>query len=120
MTAYLVSVFLVFLLFAAPVSYLSLAFLTVGDPFGKLIGTRFGRTPLVGSRTLEGSLGYLAGALVAGGILHEFVPFPAQYLAIGAVAAAAIELFSRDIDDNLTVGIFSGAILSVVKFFFRI
>ena len=72
---------------------------------------RFGRTPLVGPRTLEGSLGYMTGALAAGGILHEFVPFPAAYLAIGAVAAAAIELFSRDIDDNLTVGLLSGAIL---------
>lgn len=120
MTAYLVSVFLVFLLFPAPISYLSLLFLTVGDPVGKLIGIRFGRTPLVGQRTLEGSLGYVAGALAAGGILHEFVPFPVPYLPIGAVAAASIEVFSRDVDDNLTVGLLSGAILSIVKLFFRI
>ena len=120
MTAYLVAVFLVFLLFPRPISWLSLAFLTIGDLYGKLIGIRFGRTRLVGKRTLEGSLGYVTGALVAGTIMHAVVAFPVLYLAIGTVGAAAIELFSRDIDDNLTVGLLSGAILSVVKVFFRV
>jgi dolichol kinase len=120
MTAFLVAVFVVFLLFPRPVSWLSLAFLTIGDLYGKLIGIRFGRTRLVGRRTLEGSMGYVTGALVAGAIMHTVVAFPVLYLAIGAVAAAAIELFSRDIDDNLTVGLLSGAILSVVKVFFRV
>jgi dolichol kinase len=120
MTAYLVAVFVVFLLFPRPISWLSLAFLTIGDLYGKLIGIRFGRTPLVGKRTLEGSLGYVTGALVAGTIMHAVVAFPVLYLAIGTVGAAAIELFSRDIDDNLTVGLLSGAILSVVKLFFHV
>jgi dolichol kinase len=119
MTAFLVAVFIAFLLFPRPISWLSLAFLTIGDLYGKLIGIRFGRTRLVGRRTLEGSLGYLAGALVAGTIMHVVVAFPVLYLVVGTVGAAAVELFSRDIDDNLTVGLLSGALLSVVKVFFR-
>jgi acyl phosphate:glycerol-3-phosphate acyltransferase len=120
MTAYLVAVFIVFLLFPRPVSWLSLAFLTIGDLYGKLIGIRFGRTRLVGTRTLEGSLGYVTGALVAGTIMRTVVDFPVLYLAVGTIGAAAVELFSRDIDDNLTVGLLSGALLSVVKLFFRV
>jgi dolichol kinase len=120
MTAFLVAVFLGFLLFPRPISWLSLAFLTIGDLYGKLIGVRFGRTRLVGQRTLEGSLGYVTGALVAGAILRALVVFPALYLLVGALAAAAIELFSRDIDDNLTVGLLSGAILSVMDYFARV
>jgi dolichol kinase len=36
---------------------------------------------------------------------------------IGAVAATLIELFSTSIDDNFTVGIISGVIISAIRFF---
>lgn len=120
MTAFLVSLFAVFLLFPSPISYLALGFVTLGDLYSKLIGIRFGKTRIFERRTLEGSLAFVTGSLVAGHIISFFVPVPPVYIFVGAFCAAAVELFSRDLDDNLTVGIISGLFLTVLKYFFHI
>ncbi len=120
MTAFMVSLFAVFLIFSPPITYLSLGFLTIGDLSSKLIGIRFGKIRIFEHRTLEGTLAFLMGSLIAGYIIYLFIPYPAAYLFVGSICATAIELFSKDIDDNLTVGIFSAVILSVMQFFFQI
>ncbi len=84
------------------------AVLTFADPAAALIGRRFGRTKLVNGRSLEGSstffvVGTIAAMLVAwlGAGLT-----PGLALAVGAGAAlvgAVAELYSRRIDDNLSV-----------------
>lgn len=118
MTAFLVAVFIVFLVFPQAIAYLALGFLTVGDMYGKLLGIRFARVPLIGGRTLSGSLGFVTGSLIAGYVIYLFVPYPVVFLFVGAPVAAAIELFSTGFDDNFTVGILSGVVLYVLRVFF--
>lgn len=117
-TAFLLTCFILFLVFSPPISYLSLVFFSIGDLFGKLIGLRCGRIRLINHRTLEGSLGFVLGSLYAGYVIYVLLPFPEVYLFAGAAAAALVELFSKDVDDNLTVGICTAVILQAVNCFF--
>lgn len=84
------------------------AVLGLADPAAALIGRRFGRTRLVNGRSLEGSsaffvVGFSISLAIAVG-LHAIPWGPAIVGAAAAAGLAAlVELFSRRIDDNLTI-----------------
>jgi dolichol kinase len=101
-------------------SAVALAVLGIGDPLAGLVGRRWGRTPLVGGRTLEGSIAFVIGGSAAGlGILllaHPVAGFGAL-LTMGvaaAIAGAAAEVASRRVDDNLSVPLAAAAAATVV------
>jgi dolichol kinase len=87
----------------------AVAVLGLADPAAAFVGRRWGRTQLIGSRSLEGSLAFVvAGALASLGVLwiwHGHVAFGVRVaVAIGAaLAGATAELLSRRIDDNFSV-----------------
>ncbi len=86
----------------------AVAVLTFADPAAALIGRRFGRTKLVNGRSLEGSATFFVVGTAAATLVALFgVGLPlGTSLAVGAGAsfvAALAELFSRRIDDNLSV-----------------
>lgn len=89
--------------------------LGVADPVAALVGRRFGRTKLVNGRSLEGSLAFVAaGTAVATPLCawtHPEVGFGTVLIltAVGAVAGSLAELFSRRVDDNLTIPVATGA-----------
>jgi glycerol-3-phosphate acyltransferase PlsY len=118
MTGFLVSIFIIFLVFPDSIPYLGLAFITIGDLFGKIIGFRFGKTELLKGRTLEGSLGFVAGGFLAAWVLYcVFQTIPLYAVLAGPVFAAAVELFSGPLDDNFTVGIISSGFLYALRYF---
>jgi dolichol kinase len=118
MTSFLVSIFIIFLVFPDSIPYLGLAFITVGDLFSKIIGIRFGKTELLKSRTLEGSLAFVAGSFLAGWVLYSVLRTVPLYAALGGpVFAAAVELFSGPLNDNFTVGIISCGFLYALRYF---
>lgn len=117
MTSFLVAIFITFLVFPDVIPYLALAFITIGDLFSKIIGIRFGRRVLFRERTLEGSLGFLAGCFMSGWVLYSLLPVPFYTLAAGSVFATGVELFSMDLDDNFTVGIISSGFLFALRYF---
>lgn len=117
MTAFLVALFIVFLLFPTHFAYLCLGFITIGDMFGKFVGLKFGKLKLIQDRTLEGSLGFLCGCYLAGYTLHLIFDISLIYVVIGSFSAALVELFSWDIDDNFTVSIITGCILAALRYF---
>jgi dolichol kinase len=88
-------------------------FLVLGwaDPAAGIIGRRFGRTPLVHGRTLEGTLTFaIVGAAVSFAALWLWHPELTTQTALllaaaGAIPAAVAELFARRIDDNLAIPI---------------
>ena len=100
--------------FDAQTCTLAIAVLGIADPAAALIGRRFGRTRLHGSRTLEGTAAFvIAGTLAGLGVLTWFAPELALWrsalLALCAAAPAAIaELYSTRLDDNLTVPVCAG------------
>jgi len=117
MTSFLVAIFIVFLIFPEEVAYLCLAFIIFGDMAAKLIGLKYGKTRIIQTRTLEGSLGFLTGCILAGYILILLFGFSFSYLMIGALCATMAELFSFSMDDNFTVGIITGGCLAALQYF---
>lgn len=113
-TYYLVASFLAFLLFARDVAAAALFFTAVGDALAAAVGERYGRVK-VGTKSLEGSIAFLASALLVGYILI-LVGLHLSPLAVmvGATAAALVELLPIPIDDNLTVPILSAATMTLL------
>ncbi len=120
MTLFLVSAFLSFLLFPASIPYVSFVCITFGDLFSKVIGLRFGTLKLYKSRTLEGTLAFLAGSLMFNVIISAFVEISLVYIIVGCFIAAITELFSGAIDDNFSVTIVTGGVLVALRYFLRV
>lgn len=97
------------LAFVAPIeaALLAAAVLGAGDPAAAVIGRRFGRTPIRYGRTLEGSLGFVVVGGLAGwlalAVLAPEVPSRVAVALLAAVTGAVAELFSGEVDDNLTI-----------------
>lgn len=97
------------LLCAIAVTVLGLA-----DPAAALVGRRFGRIKLVNGRSLEGTATFfVVGFAAAFGIALGFHGIAPGLAAIGAAGgaglAACAELFSRRVDDNLTIPLAAAA-----------
>ncbi|MCB9762773.1 MAG: hypothetical protein H6739_23435 [Alphaproteobacteria bacterium] len=95
---------------------LAVLVLGVGDPAAALIGRRFGRTKLINGRSLEGTLAFVVAAgLASAAMLSVFHPALigtgsiAALAAGAAVPAALTELFSRRVDDNLSIPLAAAA-----------
>lgn len=109
-TWYGTSLALLGLFFPLPLCAVAIAVVAFADPAASLVGRRYGRTKLVGQRSLEGTttfavVGTLAG-FVALRVWHHAEFSPLRALAITAaagVAAALAELFSDKLDDNFSV-----------------
>lgn len=117
MTSFLVAIFIVFLLFPSGISYLCLTFIIFGDMAAKFTGIRFGRTKIIHGKTLEGSLGFLAGCLITGFLICTILDIPIGYLLLGSLCATVVELFSFRVDDNFTVGVITGGCLQALVYF---
>ena len=95
--------------------------LGVGDPMAAIIGRRFGRIRNLAGRSLEGSLAFvLSTSIVAIGCLGAFDPSlssgSAIVMALACGSAGAVtELFSRSLDDNLTIPIATTAVALMVS-----
>lgn len=114
-TWYVTALFVLSLLQSPLVGAVALAVLGLADPAAAMIGRRWGNTKLIHGRSLEGSLAFVvvgtASALGTIHLVHPEVMWPAS-LAIGASAAVfggIAELFSKRLDDNLTVPLSAAA-----------
>lgn len=113
-TYFLISTLVAFLAFDKYVAILALLFLSVGDPFAAVIGERIGRTRL-GKKSLEGTAGFVVASLVVGGVVvgaGAEVPFPAVFL--GAIVGGLVELAALPPDDNLTVPLAAGGVMTAL------
>jgi glycerol-3-phosphate acyltransferase PlsY len=112
---FLLAILLTALLFERSIAILSMLFLIFGDAVSALFGMKFGRIK-IGERTLEGSLSFFIVCLLIG-----FVLIPANLdvsllsVAMGALAATLVELIPVRINDNLTIALAAGAVMTVLK-----
>jgi len=114
-TYILATVCLTAALFTKPVAVAALAFIIVGDPASALIGRRYGKHRFR-NKSLEGSTAFLVPALVVGIFAPEL---PISVGILGAVVATVTEAVSFTVDDNTTVPLISGLIMTVMlKMFF--
>jgi len=91
----------------------SIFVLAISDPASSMIGRTWGRRPLAFGKSMEGTGAFLLSALL---VLACF-PFTVPAVIGTACGATAAELFSaRFIDDNLSIPVVTGAVLSFFGF----
>ena len=121
MTIFLVATFISILLFDKDIAITSLTFLIFGDIFSKIFGLAFGRHKIF-QKTLEGTLAYFGCVLICGFVLYNTlplfsIPLPLHILIIGGITAPLVELFSFQLNDNFTVSLISGTVMTVARVF---
>jgi acyl phosphate:glycerol-3-phosphate acyltransferase len=114
MSYFLLSCFLSVLIFEKPIAVTALTFLIFGDFFAKFFGLRFVKTRLF-KKSLEGSQAHLFICLFSGIIFMRIFQLPVSIIIGGAVCAAFIEALPLRIDDNLTVSLSSGAVMTLLS-----
>jgi len=92
------------------VAILSLAYIIIGDPASALIGRRFGYHKFK-TRSFEGSFAFLVACLLIMFIVPEI---SLTIRIIGAVVATVTEALSFKIDDNATVPLVSGTVMTIL------
>lgn len=117
MTIFLLSTFIIVLFFEIEIAIAALVFLVFGDMFGKIFGLAYGRHKIF-EKTLEGTLAYIGSVIIFGFILYTSIDIALIILISGGVAAPLIELLPIGINDNFTVPIISGAVMTATKIFF--
>ena len=115
-TYFALGCFLTVLLFSKNIAITSLVFLAVGDVAGAIVGAFFGRTKLL-RKSIEGTGACWLACFLTGLILHFTVVFNEPFvLFVGALAAALGESLSIPPDDNLTMPLFTGAVMYLCDF----
>lgn len=101
-------------LYDKSIAIAALTFIIIGDTAAALIGRKFGRHRFNG-KSLEGTLGCLAGTTVVGLVVHGIFPeLPLSVALIGAVVAAITEAVSFNMDDNVSVPLVSGLVMTLM------
>ena len=107
-TLFIFSIFLAVLLFEKRVAVMCLLFLAVGDPIAAMVGTAFGRHRILG-KSFEGSAAcFLACFIVAQ------MQFPVHIALWAALCATLFELLSAQINDNISIPLFSGIAVTLL------
>ncbi|OGC43915.1 hypothetical protein A2Y85_06700 [candidate division WOR-3 bacterium RBG_13_43_14] len=103
------------LLFKRSVVIAACTFVIVGDTFAALIGQNIKSPKISANKTLLGSLSFLITALLSA-IGLSLLPdaLPIFLLIIGAVSAAVLEALPLPWNDNFSVPILTGIVMSVI------
>lgn len=117
-TLYLLACWLLLLLFSPPITIAAMIFLVFGDPAAEMVGTRFGRVPLLG-KSLEGTAAGFLTCLLAGSLLLLLPGLELNFPLIlsGSLAATFMELIPAPVDDNFTIPLFSASVMKLVQIF---
>jgi glycerol-3-phosphate acyltransferase PlsY len=113
-TYLLLASLVVFLCFERDIAVVGLLFLAIGDLVAAIIGRRWGRFRVF-NKSIEGGLACLASCFIIGVVASMLSPvISIAMAAIGAVIAAIIELLPTRINDNLTIPIVSGGVMTLI------
>lgn len=96
------------------VAFLAVSMTVFGDLAAAIMGKSFGKTKIYMNKSVVGTLACLLMNMVVGilslpGLLILFAPM--------AVIATFVELFTRKMDDNLTVPLFSGFVGQMIVYY---
>lgn len=117
MTIFLISTFIIVLLFEIEIAITALVFLTFGDMFSKIFGLAFGRHKYF-NKSLEGTLAYIGIVVISIYVLYTMLDMNLFILVVGGVAATLSETLPLGINDNFTVPIISGSVMTLMAFGF--
>ncbi len=111
-TLFLFGCFLSFLLFEQRIAFTAITFLIFGDLSAKILGLAYGKHKIL-NKTLEGSLAHFIACVVLGYIIHLYLNIPLGLIFAGAASATLIEAVPFNVDDNLSVPVVTGVILTI-------
>ncbi|MBL7132076.1 MAG: hypothetical protein ISS45_11875 [Candidatus Omnitrophica bacterium] len=115
-TYFLIASLLVVFLFEKAIAITSLVFSVFGDAIATIIGTSFGSLRIK-DKSFEGSIACFVLCLLLGFILvHTELNLNMKLVFSGALATTVMEILPVRIDDNFTVPVFTGFVMSLVKF----
>lgn len=120
-TWYISALFLLAVFTTPLMASLAVIILGFADPAAALVGRRWGKIQLYSGRTLEGTTAFvLAGSLAAIAVMSIFSTLSNQHMLLfalaGSIPAAIAELYSKRIDDNLTIPIAAATGMSVLSY----
>jgi len=98
------------LFFDPPVTLISLSFIIFGDPASAIFGRRYGKHKFK-NKSLEGSTAFLIFAVAVAIFAPEI---PLWIALLGAVTATITEALSFEVDDNVTVPLISGLVITLL------
>ncbi|MCM8816833.1 MAG: hypothetical protein NC913_04905 [Candidatus Omnitrophica bacterium] len=113
-TNFMIASFISVLYFPFPVAVANLLFLTFGDAASAIFGSRFGKLGIFPGKTLEGMLGGIIINSIIGLLLSFYLVVPFEILFIGVLTGCILEVIPTKIDDNLTVGIIPGILMTIL------
>ncbi|MFX0043307.1 MAG: glycerol-3-phosphate acyltransferase [Candidatus Hodarchaeota archaeon] len=117
MTIFLISTFISLLVFKPIyIAITAIVFLVFGDIFSKIFGLAYGRHKLF-DKSIEGTLAYLGTVLICGYFIYNLIDIPLVILIAGGIAATITEFLPLGMNDNFTVPIISGAVMSSLILF---
>jgi len=115
-TYFLIASLAVFLFFDKHVAITSLLFVSIGDLMAAIIGEQYGK-PILSNKSLEGSFACLVSCLLIGMLMTRISPsITLEVAMVGAVSATIVELLPIPIDDNLTIPLISGGIMTLIMY----
>lgn len=120
-TYFLLGSLITIIFFEKSIAISVLLFTVFGDAMSTIVGVKYGKIKLFGNKTLEGSLSFFLICLVVGiGLIYLprlRILYNLNFFLIlfGAVAAAFMEVLPLRVDDNLSVPIFSGIVMEIVR-----
>jgi len=114
-TIFFISMIITIILFKKEIAIVSLSFLIFADSTSAIFGYYFGKKPILTDKTLEGSIVFFLTCITIGTIFKS-LGFSLNWLVIFAssLSASVVELFSY-IDDNISVPIVSGLVISLLS-----
>lgn len=105
--------FIVILLFNKEIAVVSLFMFTFGDAAGNIFGSRFRKIKIF-DKSLEGHIFVLTFSLLFGFAIGNYFELEFYRVFAGALASTFIQVFPIKIDDNLTMPILAGVVMSVI------
>jgi len=115
-TYFIISSFFTVLLFEKYIAIAAISYNSIGDFFSAIIGKKFGKTKYMnGKKSLEGSFACFISCLLIGLLILN--PFMAIS---GALAATFAEGYLIKVNDNLSIPIISGIILTLASFLLKV
>lgn len=112
---YILGVALSLILFELPVAIAAVLFLAFGDVAATIVGESWGKTRFLG-KSFEGTAAFVVAAFAAGLVPRLYgLGLSLPVLLAGAVTAAAVEVLTpKRLNDNLTIPLISGAIMTLL------
>jgi dolichol kinase len=112
---YVLGIALSLLLYRTDIATAAICFLAFGDVAATTVGERYGRTKISGEKSLEGTLAFVAAAVLSGVLLNfAGIHLLCGLILAGSIIAAGVELLPLPVNDNLVIPVVSGGAMELI------